>query len=142
MPPIKFRLNLTRFGRRCCLMNFNMATVAAILGFGTERLSKSKSLRHCDSSHQVLVQTDIRFGRRCCLKNLGHLGNWNGTLLAILSFHFTTLPDTKFQLNSTRFLRRCRKCEKLTTDNRPWHKLTKSKTPGELKIKQINKLLR
>ena len=29
MPPITFWLNLTWFGRRCCLYNFKMATVAA-----------------------------------------------------------------------------------------------------------------
>ena len=28
-----------------------------------------KSLCHCDASHQVLAQSDLRFGRRCLLKN-------------------------------------------------------------------------
>ena len=31
--------------------------------------SNSDSLCHCDASHQVLAQCDLRFGRRCCLKN-------------------------------------------------------------------------
>ena len=40
MPPIKFRLNLTRFGRRCLSKNFKIAAVldmAAILDIRTER---------------------------------------------------------------------------------------------------------
>ena len=30
--------------------------------------SNSESLCHCDASHQVLAQSDLRCGR-CCLKN-------------------------------------------------------------------------
>ena len=30
--------------------------------------SNSESLCHCDASHQVLAQSDLRFGRRCGLK--------------------------------------------------------------------------
>ena len=37
MPPIKFQLNRTGFGRRCRLKNFKMATRAAILDIGMER---------------------------------------------------------------------------------------------------------
>ena len=37
MPPIRFRLNLTLFGRRCGLKNLNIATMAAILDTGTEQ---------------------------------------------------------------------------------------------------------
>ena len=37
MPPIKFWLNPTRFGRRCRLINFKMAAVVAILDIGTKR---------------------------------------------------------------------------------------------------------
>ena len=37
MPPIKFLLNLTSFGRRCHLKISKMATMAAILDIGTER---------------------------------------------------------------------------------------------------------
>ena len=29
----------------------------------------------------------------------GHLGYWNGTILAILNLHIATMPPTKFQLN-------------------------------------------
>ena len=31
--------------------------------------SNSESLCHCDASHQILAQSDLRFGRRCRLKN-------------------------------------------------------------------------
>ena len=31
----------------------------------------------------------------------GHLGYWNGTILAILNPHVATMPPTKFQLNPT-----------------------------------------
>ena len=92
MPPIKFQLSRTRFGGRCCLKNFKMAAVAAILDIGTERFSNSESLCHCDASHQVLAQSDLRLGRRCPLKNFkmagghgGHLGYRNGLILAILN---------------------------------------------------------
>ena len=37
MPPNKFQLNLTWFGRRCCLKNFKMTTMVAIFDSGTER---------------------------------------------------------------------------------------------------------
>ena len=38
MPPIKFRLNPTQFGRRCRLKNFKMvAMAAAILDIGTKK---------------------------------------------------------------------------------------------------------
>ena len=36
IPPIKFQLNRTGFRRRCCLKNFKMAAVAAILDIGTD----------------------------------------------------------------------------------------------------------
>ena len=60
-------------GRRCCLKNFKMATVAAkqwpswISEWND--FSNSESLCHCVASHQVLAQSDLRFGRRCRLKN-------------------------------------------------------------------------
>ena len=31
----------------------------------------------------------------------GHLGYWNGTILAILNLHVTPIPPTKFHLNPT-----------------------------------------
>ena len=70
MPPIKFWLNLTY----------------SLVGDVVWRISKwppwwpswisewkdfsnSESLCHCDASHQVSAQPDLRFGRRCRLKN-------------------------------------------------------------------------
>ena len=74
-----------------------------------------------------------------------HLGYRNRTILAILNLHVAKVPPIKFQLNPNLwFWRRCRKCEKLTTDdgwmvdNRPWHKLTWSKAPGELEIENTS----
>ena len=37
MPPIKFQLNWTGFGRRCRLKNFKMATRVVSFNIGTER---------------------------------------------------------------------------------------------------------
>ena len=54
MPPIKFRLNPTHFGRRCRLKNFKMAGISEWNDF-----SNSKSLCHCDASHQVSAQSDL-----------------------------------------------------------------------------------
>ena len=45
-----------------------MAAMAAILDIGTEGFCNSESLCHCDASHQVSAQLDLRFGRRCRLK--------------------------------------------------------------------------
>ena len=72
MPPIKFRLNLT-YG-----LGDVVWRVAAILDIRMEQFSNSDSLCHCDVSHQVLGQSDLRFGR-CHLKNfkmaaISHLG--------------------------------------------------------------------
>ena len=70
MPPIKFWLNLTHgLGGGCCLKNFKMASWR--LSWPSERndVSNSESLFHCNASHQVLAQSNLRFGRRCCLKN-------------------------------------------------------------------------
>ena len=46
-------------------------------------LSNSESLCHSNASHQVSAQSNFRLGRRCRLK-IGHLGDWNGTIIAIL----------------------------------------------------------
>ena len=85
-----------------------MATVAAILDFRERNdFSNSESLCHCDASHQVLAQSDLRFGRRYRLKNFkmaaygGHLGYRNGTILIILNLCVTVMPPIKFWLNST-----------------------------------------
>ena len=60
-----------RFGRRCCLKNFKMAIMAAVLDIRTEEFqwpslilernnfSNSESLCHLDASHQVLTQSDL-----------------------------------------------------------------------------------
>ena len=53
IPPIKFRLKLT-YGFWISEQN---------------NFSNSESLCHCDASHQVLAQSNLRFGRRCRLKN-------------------------------------------------------------------------
>ena len=37
----------------------------------------------------------------------GHLGYWNGMMLAILNLCVTVMPPIKFQLNRTGFGRRC-----------------------------------
>ena len=68
MPPIKFQLNRTWFGKRCHLKNFKMAAMAAILDSEWNDFSNSESLCHCNASHQVSAQSDLRFGRRCHLK--------------------------------------------------------------------------
>ena len=53
-----------RFGRRCHLKNFKMATMATILDIGTKRnsFSNSEPLCHSDASHQVLAQSDLCLG--------------------------------------------------------------------------------
>ena len=51
------------------MKNFKMATMAATLDIGMEPFSIFKSLCHCDASHQVSAQSDLRFRRRCRLKN-------------------------------------------------------------------------
>ena len=43
--------------------------MAAILISEWNDFSNSESLCHCDASHQVSDQSDLRFGRRCRLKN-------------------------------------------------------------------------
>ena len=79
-------------------------------------------------------------------RNGAHLGHRIGTILAILNLHVATMPPTKFQLNPTWIWRRCRKHENLTMDgqgtmdNRPLHKLTWSKAPGELIMMFIHQL--
>ena len=140
-----------RFGRRCPLKNFKMASMTAILGFGTKRFWQfgisitflcvpsfwlnptygsggdvvwrisrwppwgpswilewkdfciSESLCHCDASHQVFSQSDVRFGRRCRLKNfkLVDIFDIGTTILAILNFYVAPIPPIKFWLNLT-----------------------------------------
>ena len=86
------------------MKNFKIAAMAAILDIGTERFSNSEFLCHCDASHQVLAQSDLRFGR-CHLKNFKvaaiYLGYRKGTISAILNLCVTVMPSITFQLNRT-----------------------------------------
>ena len=65
--------------------------------------SNSESLCHCDASHQVLAQSDLRFERRYRLMSfkMAAMGYRNGTILAILNLCITVMPPIKFQLNRT-----------------------------------------
>ena len=140
--------------------------MAIILDIGTEWFSNSESPCHPNASYQVAAQSiavaailDIRTERFeqfwisvslwCRISRCGHLVYRNRRILAILNLHVATMPPTKFQLNPTWFWTRCHKSATLTTvdgqtddwwttDNRQWHKLAWSKTPGEL-IKTLNR---
>ena len=71
MPPIKFWLNLTWFGRRCYLKNFKIATghlsrwPPAILDIWTNDFRNSESPCCHNASHKVSAQSNIWFWRRC-----------------------------------------------------------------------------
>ena len=58
--PIKFQLNLTY----SLDIGWQPSWISERNNF-----SNSESPCHCDASHQVLAQSDLRFGRRCRLKN-------------------------------------------------------------------------
>ena len=112
MPPIKFWLSLT--------YSLGGYVVWRLSRWPPSRISErndfscSEILWHCDASHPVSAQSDLRFGRRCRLKNFKI-----GTEL-FLQFWISMLPQClplNFSLNPT-WLRRCRKGEKLTTDGR------------------------
>ena len=63
----------------------------------------------------------------------GHFVYQNGMILAILNLHAATIPSTKFQLNPTYGSGDVKNvADGRMTDNRPWHKLTCLKAPGEL----------
>ena len=70
MPPIKFWLNLT-YGLGGDVIwrisRWPPWRPSWILEWND--FSNSESLSHCDASHQVSAQSDLRFGRRCSLKN-------------------------------------------------------------------------
>ena len=61
------------------------------------------------------------------------------------NFESHSSPSSSHQISAQSILwfwRRCRRCEKFTTDglttnNRPWHTLNCSKAPGELRIKHL-----
>ena len=63
--------------------------------------SISESPCHCDASHQVLAQSDLRFGRRCRLKNFKISWISERNDLAILNLCVNAMPPIKFQLNPT-----------------------------------------
>ena len=68
--------------------------------------SNSESLCHCDTSHQVSTQSDLRFWRRCRLKIFkmdAMAASWisKRNNFSILNLHVATMPPTKFQLNPT-----------------------------------------
>ena len=52
------------------------------------------------------------------------VGYCNGMVLAILNLYVTPMPPSKFQLNPMYNSGDVENVKKLTTDNRPWHKLT------------------
>ena len=116
------------FGRRCLLKNFKMAT------WISERndVSNSESLCHFDASHpKFWLNPTYSLGGPVVCRIL--------KILAFLNLHVATMPPNVLAQSNLWFWRRCWKCEKLTMagqtrDNRPWHKLTWSKTPGELKM--------
>ena len=66
-------------------------------------LSNSESLCRSNASHQVSAQSNLQLGRRCRLKNLkiGHLGDWNGTILAILNFYVVPMRPIEFRRKPT-----------------------------------------
>ena len=69
MLPIKFQLNLT-YGLGDVVWRISIWPPwrpSWILEWND--FSNSESLCHCDASHQVSAQSDLRFGRRCHLKN-------------------------------------------------------------------------
>ena len=63
MPQIKLRLNLT-YSLGGDVPLWRPSWLPERYDF-----SNSESPCHCDASHQVLAQSDLRFGRRCRLKN-------------------------------------------------------------------------
>ena len=90
-------------GRHSCHLGYRNGTILAVLNphvtvmppikFGLIRLtvgdpwrpswiserndfSNSESLCHCDTSHQVSAQSDLRFGRRSRLKNFKMAAPW------------------------------------------------------------------
>ena len=76
-PPIKFGLNLTYgFGRNVIwrLSRWPPWLLSWILEWND--FSNSESLCHCDASHQVSAQSNLRFGMRCRLENFKMAAIW------------------------------------------------------------------
>ena len=76
MPPIKFQLNQTEFGRRCCLKNFKMA---AILDIGTEQILAILNL-HVATMPPTKFQLNPTYGSggndEICKANDGWTDGW------------------------------------------------------------------
>ena len=62
MLPIKFWLN--RLRKRCRLKTFKNNAMGPSWISERDDFSNSEFLCHCDTSHQVLAESDLRFGRR------------------------------------------------------------------------------
>ena len=114
MPPTKFQLKLAYSLRRCGLKNLNIAAMAAILETGMILAilnlhvtpmpsTKFGSIRRCSGAdlEQIWFE-DFQAG--CCGDYPRY---WKGTILAILNLHVHSMPPIQFQLNLTRFGRRC-----------------------------------
>ena len=99
MPPIKFRLNLT-YG----LGGDVVWRISRWPSWISERkiFSNSESLCHCNVSHQVLAQSDLRFAR-CHLKNFKMRPSWilERNNLAILNLCVTVMLPIKYWLNTS-----------------------------------------
>ena len=101
MPPIKFRLNLTWFGRRCCLKNFKMAAMAngtnlAIPNFCVIVTPPMKFLPNPNYGMGGDVVWRIS---RWQPRQPSCISEW--MILAILNLCVTVMPPIKFQLNPT-----------------------------------------
>ena len=97
MLPIKFRLNPTYGLGGDVIWRFWISE-------GND-FSNSESLCHCDASHQVSAQSDLRFRRICCLRNFKMAAMVAildiRTILAILDLCAAPMPSIKFKLNLT-----------------------------------------
>ena len=63
-----------------------------------EDFNNYESLYHCDTSHQVLAQSNYGLGGEF---QDGSQGYRNGTILAILNLYVAPMPHIKFRLNLT-----------------------------------------
>ena len=99
MPPIKFRLSLTWFGRRCRLKNFKIAavgyrngTILAILNLYVTVMLPIKFWLN------QTVWEEISFEE---FQDGDHLGYRIGTNLAILNLYISLMPPIRFWFNLT-----------------------------------------
>ena len=73
-----------------------MAAMAAILDIGTEQFYSNLNLYVAPC---LLVCGEMSFEELQENPHGGHLGYWNGTILAILNLCVTVMPPINFQLN-------------------------------------------